>query len=399
MSRTTVESLPSKGESDTKGPFKLHLKDPGNHGDDHFRSQMSPIRFAIRNYLTRFTDHQSEYLAKWQHRYSSKFRDTFFLYTALLGSHTFYVLFLPMPVWFGYFETTRDLVYILGYSIYLSGLLKDYWCLPRPRSPPVKRTTLSNYTTKEYGAPSSHSANATAVSLYFSYYIMVSDSLAFQPKIMFSSMILFYYLTLVLGRISCGMHGLLDIVTGSLCGIITYLIRMFLKNYFQEFKSGEYMWFPILSFGWGLLILFKHVRPIDECPCFVDSVAFIGVVAGYECGDWFLQNFAPTLQCGTYEMDGPIVFLRPLVAVPLVVIWKSVISKPLIYNFLIKIVRMKDDRPEKELLRSKKNNGAECALHIGEANIDIVGRYMIYMGIPITVTVACPLMFSLLNML
>lgn len=379
------------------------LLDPGNHGDEHFKSKMSPMRFAIRKYLTQYTDTQSTYLASWQQKYSTKFRDLYFLYTALLGSHTFYVLFLPMPVWFGYFETTRDLVYILGYSIYLSGFLKDYWCLPRPQSPPVERVSLSKYTTEEYGAPSSHSANATAVSLYFLVHIYQADFITLPLKCLFTFMILFYYITLVLGRLYCGMHGLLDIVTGCLCGLVTYATRMILRDYFfSDFKSGPYWWFPIISFSWGLFILFKHVRPIDECPCFGDSVAFIGVASGYECGDWFLQRMLPLLECGKYTDDGSKVFLRPLIAVPMVLIWKSVISKTLVYNTLIKIIGLKDDRSitmrkrqEQQDLIKQKN---ECAEHVGEANIDIVARFIIYMGIPITVTVSCPYVFSLVGL-
>ncbi|SMN19318.1 similar to Saccharomyces cerevisiae YJL134W LCB3 Long-chain base-1-phosphate phosphatase with specificity for dihydrosphingosine-1-phosphate [Maudiozyma saulgeensis] len=401
-SSTTVHS--SSHGSHVLPASKSLLVDPGNHPDDHFKSKMSPLRFHIRKYLTQFTNHQSIYLSRWQNKSSTKFRDLYFLYTALLGSHTFYVLFLPMPVWFGYFETTRDLVYLLGYSIYLSGFLKDYWCLPRPQSPPVERVSLSPYTTEEYGAPSSHSANATAVTLYFLVHLYQTDNstISMMAKCGFTLLILFYYATLVLGRLYCGMHGLLDIITGSLCGIITYIIRMWLRNYFTDFESGSLWWFPIVSFSWGLFILFKHVRPIDECPCFGDSVAFIGVASGYECGDWFLQQVAPLMKSDNFTVDGPKVFLRPFVAVPMVLIWKSVISKPLVYNTLIKIVHLKDDRLEKSELRIKykklteENN--ECAAHIGEANIDIVARYIIYMGIPITVTVACPYAFTLLGL-
>lgn len=382
---------------------KSLLLDPGNHEDEHFKSKMSPMRFAIRKYLTQFTDEQSIYLSRWQNNYSTKFRDLYFLYTALLGSHTFYVLFLPMPVWFGYFETTRDLVYILGYSIYLSGFLKDYWCLPRPQSPPVERVSLSPYTTEEYGAPSSHSANATAVSLYILVHLYQSNSsLSMLAKCGFASLIVFYYATLVLGRLYCGMHGLLDVVTGSLCGIFTYAVRMSLRNYFIDFESGALWWFPIISFSWGLFILFKHVRPIDECPCLGDSVAFIGVASGYECGDWFLQHVAPLMKCGNMTTDGYKVFLRPFVAVPMVLVWKSVISKPLVYNTLIKVIHLKDDRAEISALRTKskkfKEENNECVAHIGEANIDIVARYIIYMGIPITVTVACPFAFTLIGL-
>ena len=410
MSRVTLQSsdgatsLHSESSS-PRGGSSEHLRDPGNHDDDHFKRAMSPLRFRMRKYLTRYTDAQSVPLSQWQHAHATPLRDWYFLYTALLGSHTFYVLFLPMPVWFGYFEATRDLVYLLGYSIYLSGFLKDLWCLPRPRSPPVERVSLSQYTTEEYGAPSSHSANATAVTLYFCVHLVYSNTLEFSLGVRATlvCIALFYYATLVVGRLYCGMHGPLDVVTGCLCGTATYAVRTLLKHGAAEFHSGVHWWFPLASVACGLFLLFAHVRPVDECPCFGDSVAFIGVAAGYECGDWFLQRYVPggTTMCGTLSQDGLRVLLRPLVAVPLVLLWKEVLSKPLVYGCLVPLVPgLRDDRAERSAQREQHRAGhsGECMPHVGEAPVDIVGRFVVYMGVPITVTVVCPFAFRALGL-
>ncbi|CAI4590581.1 AIF_collapsed_G0032190.mRNA.1.CDS.1 [Saccharomyces cerevisiae] len=147
---------------------------------------MSWLRFQTRQYLTRFTDNQSDFVHSLQ-KSTERLLETFISNTLRLWvPHMFYVIVLPMPVWLGYRDLTRDMIYVLGYSIYLSGYLKDYWCLPRPKSPPVDRITLSEYTTKEYGAPSSHSANATAVSLLFFWRICLSDTLVWPTKLLFT---------------------------------------------------------------------------------------------------------------------------------------------------------------------------------------------------------------------
>lgn len=392
----TIEIDPKVEEApQTKVENETLYYDPGNHGPDHFKSRMSPMRFKLRQFMTRFTDHQSEYLASLQEKHSTPFRDYFFPYTALLGAHTFYVLFLPMPVWFGYFELTRDLVYILGYSIFLSGFLKDYWCLPRPRSPPVKRNTLSHYTAKEYGAPSSHCANATGASMYFIYCTWFCSNFSISYRLFFTGLALTYYFTLALGRIYCGMHGILDIVSGSICGAFCFIVRLGLSHIFQDFKSGEYIWFPLVSFGFGLTILFKHVRPVDECPCFVDSVAFIGVASGYEVGDWIIQRSGINLDCSKFTEVGKIVFLRPFIAVPIILIWKEVISKKLVYTILTKVLRLPDDRAAVAKKRKELYKENECVLYIGEPKIEIVGRYFIYAGIPMLTIIAGPLAFRL----
>lgn len=392
-----IEVIPSLEQHKPVVPNKIEnvLLDPGNHDPEHFKSKMSPTRFKLRQYMTRFTDHQSEYLAHWQKIHSTPFRDYFFPYTALMGSHTFYVVFLPMPVWFGYFELTRDLVYILGYSIFLSGFLKDFWCLPRPRAPPVKRSTLSDYTTKEYGAPSSHSANAMGASMYFIYCTWACSTFSLSAKIFFTLLAFTYYMTLILGRIYCGMHGILDIVSGSICGAICFGSRLGLSILFKDFKSGEYLWFPLVSLFIGLTLLYTHVRPVDECPCFVDSVAFIGVASGYEIGDWIIQRTGMQLDCTKYSEIGKIVFLRPFVAVPIILIWKELLSKKVVYTFLIKILRLKDDRATVLQRRKEMTNKVECTPYIGEPKIEIVGRYLIYTGIPMLTIIAGPLAFRL----
>ncbi|KAK5779558.1 hypothetical protein RI543_003450 [Arxiozyma heterogenica] len=373
------------------------LLDPGNHDPSHFKSKMSKIRFQFRQYMTKFTDHQSEYLAEWQRKHSSPFRDYFFPYTALMGSHTFYVIFLPMPVWFGYFEQTRDLVYILGYSIYLSGFLKDYWCLPRPKSPPVKRSTLSKYTAKEYGAPSSHSANAMGATMYFIYYIWDCSSFNIFLKMCYTGFAILYYMTLVIGRIYCGMHGFLDIISGSICGAVCFGTRMWLRYIFRDFRSGEYVSFPVISVTIGLLLLYKHVKPIDECPCFVDSVAFIGVISGYEVGDWVLQRYNMDLYCSKFNQIGMSIILRPLIAVPFIIIWKELLSKKIIYTFLTKVLRLTDDRASVIKKRKEMTNSHECTPYIGEPKIEILGRFLIYSGIPMITIILAPLVFRMIG--
>lgn len=376
------------------------LKHPGNHPRGRFQSRMSPMRFAMREYLTRFTDNQSNMLYGWQARHRTKLRDLFFAYTSLLASHTFYVLCLPIPAFLGSFELVRDMVYILGYSIYLSGFLKDFWCLPRPRSPPLHRITLSAYTELEYGAPSSHSANATGITLLLLWNIWNMTATNLGTKLGCTLLVSLYYFTLVAGRIYCGMHGLLDITSGAIIGLICFILRLAARNLFADFKSGDHLWFPLVSLSWGLLILFKHVKPIDECPCFEDSVAFIGVVSGLECSDWLLQRFGITAGEGMGLQNGFRFFIyRLFVGVPCIVLWKYVLSKTLVYTVLIKVLRLKDDRKEKAAEHAKKNEDVECPLYIGEARIDIVGRFLIYAGIPFTVIVTCPAVFSMINIM
>lgn len=52
----------------------------------------------------------------------------------------------------------RHLTLLMASCIFLSGIIKDMLCLPRPLSPPVVKLTSSHQT--EYGFPSSHTVSA-----------------------------------------------------------------------------------------------------------------------------------------------------------------------------------------------------------------------------------------------
>ncbi|SCV01840.1 LAMI_0G14070g1_1 [Lachancea mirantina] len=396
---TSFENVPPKIEA-TREPS---LQDPGNHSRDHFKKRMSKTRFWIRDKMLRFTENQSDTLYAWQSRFRRDALDRYFGYTSLMGSHTFYVIMLPLPRWLGMSAASRDLVYVLGYSIYLSGYLKDYWCLPRPVSPPLTRVTLSGYTTKEYGAPSSHTANATSVAMLLAWYLYLYDEGSMIWKTVAMASILFYYLTLTLGRIYCGMHGILDIVTGAMVGAVCFAGR-FCVHYYTSFDQASMhewgWWFPVTSISFGLFLLYFHAKPVDECPCFDDSVAFIGVIAGIECSDWlqFHVNNPGTFQTSydfsTLGIRGTI--LRTFVGVSLVILWKSVIGKKVIFSVLNRLTT--DDRHLYVVQHNDDKQLPEISLFHGRSNTNLIGRFFLYAGVPAVVVLACPLAFRALNL-
>ncbi|CCH61060.1 hypothetical protein TBLA_0D05680 [Henningerozyma blattae CBS 6284] len=382
------------------------LLDPGNHGGEHFKEKMSPFRYAFREYLTRYTNTQSEMLYRWQVKYRTPTRDKFFAYTSLMGSHTFFVVFLPVPLWVGHYHLCMDMVYVLGYSLYISGYLKDYWCLPRPRAPPLERISLSEYTTKEYGAPSSHTANATAVSLWLFLTLYLTDAFSVPMKLFLVFLILAYYFTLVLGRLYCGMHGVLDLASGAIIGVITFFGRLIIKYAGPMLKIDltDHVWYPIFSVSFGLVLLFKHVRPIDFCPCYEDSVAFIGVVCGLEFSNWLIRykDFQTVFQLNDNH-EWYFIPAKIIVGVICVLIWKYVIAKPVIYGILIHIFRFEDYhvetiKSEGTIDSINKTEEFECELHYDIPKLDVYGRFFIYAGVPSTVFLVCPIVYYYLDL-
>lgn len=364
---------------ETNNNLGFQSMDAGTQPPEYFKKRMSPLRFKIREMLVPYTDHQSEQLYALQKKYRTPFRDIYFKYSSLMGAHTFYVMFVPIPSWLGNHEMVCDLVYILGYSIYLSGFLKDYLCLPRPQAPPLERITLSSYTKMEYGAPSSHTATATSTSLYYIWKVWHVQSLSLTMKFFLASLIVFYYVTLVFGRVYCGMHGFLDLVTGAIVGVVCVVGKLVAPIILKKFYTEDYALYPLFSISFALFLLFWHVKPIDKCPCFEDSVAFIGVVSGIEWGDWINKRYQinRTYISGNVSNSPLEICMKLIVGVTLISLWMYVISKPLITKIMSRFV---------DISKIVKNDG-----------IDIIRRFFRYAGIALTVVCICPFAFTKLH--
>lgn len=139
----------------------------------------------------------------------------------------------------------------------------------------------------EYGFPSTHTANAISVSLFFADTLCKSKD-AISPHTYYALHFLnaLYIFSLVAGRIYCGMHGFLDIFGGAFIGFALYFwgASAYFKIFSHLLWSNTY--WALLIIPIVLLLVRIHPEPADDCPCFEDSVAFLGVLAGQVVGDW-----------------------------------------------------------------------------------------------------------------
>lgn len=349
-----VESS-EKSKSDPTSSTKdiVASKDAGNKPCDHYKSRLSTLRYTLRGWCLPIVRKETEWLSTIQSKTRTPWLDFYFAWTANLASHTFYVLMLPLPAWFGGLTILRDLVHVLGYGIFFTGFLKDFLCLPRPRSPPLHRITMSSYTTQEYGWPLSHSANATAVTLVlFTALMKMAPTLSHLSFLLLSALFILYYLSLIVGRLYCGMHGFFDILTGACVGIVMFLYRHFYGEAFDNWLLhssrndsilGILATAFIIIFG-NLFLIHIYPEPVDDCPCFDDSVAFVGVIIGLD-----LTHYAFILTETVIDINGfrdplmipylfsqlglPISLARVAWGVLVVVTWKT-LSKPVIFTVL-----------------------------------------------------------------
>ncbi|KAK0548549.1 Long-chain base-1-phosphate phosphatase [Tilletia horrida] len=250
-----------------------------------------------RRLLMRHIAAESRWIAKLQHAYRTPRRDRYFVSTALLGTHSFFLIFLPLSFWLGSPYFGRGLINVLAFGVYLTSALKDLVCVPRPLSPPVVRLSVGTHHL-EYGFPSTHSANAVSIALYCYLWVLDYRSAAAQAGAeggagwldskLWEVFLSYYALSVVGGRIYAGMHSLTDCIAGSILGALITWAQWWLFPLMERSLVITSWVVPAVIIPVGLAMVTFHPQPMDDCPCFEDAIAFIAVAMGVTIGRWFV---------------------------------------------------------------------------------------------------------------
>ncbi|KAJ7096101.1 PAP2 superfamily-domain-containing protein [Mycena epipterygia] len=296
--------------------------DPGCRPMDVYDATLPPWRAAVRRKLVASIRVESVIVAKMQDAIRSPWLDAYFVHTSALGTHTFFMTFLPMLFFFGYDELGRGLIIVLCLGIYLTSVAKDLFCSPRPFAPPVTRLTIGTHHL-EYGMPSTHSTNAVSLALFFFAHIHelafpasptdAPPALSLPAYAALTAGLAVYATSIVFGRLYTAMHSFSDCLVGVALGLLLWLAHTsFAGIPLTLFPASSYAYsFNVLrGWGWGahldgwilstpsslrvpltliplaLLAVNQHPQPVDDCPCFEDAIAIGSVMLGMLVARW-----------------------------------------------------------------------------------------------------------------
>jgi hypothetical protein len=239
-------------------------------------------------------------------------------------------------------------VFMLAAGVYGTGFLKDMLCLPRPLSPPLARISMSGSAALEYGFPSSHSANAVSVAFYAIYMLRQSaEHDASNWNMGLQALFYFYALSIIAGRLYCGMHGFLDVLVGSIMGALITAFQLVCGDWMDSFVfSGSYVDIFIATLVVCVLVR-VHPEPADDCPCYDDSVSFSGVVIGINLGAWHYAQtgyavkdaYPSSVPFDLEEMGLLKATIRILLGVVVIFVWRATM-KPALFTILPPIFRL-----------------------------------------------------------
>lgn len=220
------------------------------------------------------------------------------------------------------------MVHVLATGVCVSGVFKDLLCLPRPPSPPLQRITMSGHVSLEYGFPSTHATNAVSVAVYALIAIRLLEyPLLLHSELIIETSIVVYVLSIVLGRLYCGMHGFLDVIGGSVLGAFLGFAQHLLESPFNSWISHGTILYPLSAIIVILLFIRLHPEPVDDCPCFDDTVAFAAVILGVEVGSWqqthLLSSFISLHLLEKYDYPIAKAILRVSLGVLTIFAWRG----------------------------------------------------------------------------
>ncbi|KAI9667859.1 MAG: hypothetical protein M1821_000678 [Bathelium mastoideum] len=326
----------SNGIGGGGGVQKGERPDAGMRALDHYKNRLPKWRYRLRQSLIPIVRWETPYLAGAQERLRFPALDYYFALTANLGTHTFFMIMLPILFWCGYTSLGRAMTSVLAFGVFWSGFVKDLLCLPRPHSPPLKRITMSGSAALEYGFPSTHSTNAVSVATYA--LITLKQQPPSDVRSATEYFAIFYAVSIILGRLYCGMHGFFDVIVGSTLGALLTLLQTTYGTPLEYWLCEGTLKNPLLVVLLLLVLVRVHPEPADDCPCFDDSVAFAGVLMGVAFGSWhFAQSGfawdgpAPATAPFSYEKLGLVkACARIFLGVFLIFAWRGIMKPALL---------------------------------------------------------------------
>ncbi|KAI8975316.1 phosphatidic acid phosphatase type 2/haloperoxidase [Mycotypha africana] len=321
--------------------------DAGTQDDRLYNKAFDKFRSSLRNTLLPLIRKETPILAAMQKKIRSPGLDTYFIWTANLGTHTFFMVFLPILIWFGNDEIGRNIAILTASGVFWSGFVKDFLCLPRPLSPPVHRLTMSPSVALEYGFPSTHSTNSIQVALFF--ISLACEKFTPESPARMISIIActIYAVSVVFGRVYCGMHSVTDCVGGTILAYILYWVQWTFREQINYLLTDQSSYWVLLGIPLILMLVSLHPDPMERCPCFEDSVCFMGVLIGLLPGTWLcygsdvcvkgLSSSIISMQLGL--LGSLLLILKLVIGVACLFIWR-IACKKLCYFILPPIYRV-----------------------------------------------------------
>jgi len=264
----------------------------------------TPLRMYVAPWLARRVS-EGEKVVVWFQQVNNPVLDVFHNTLALMCGVEFYITVLPFLFWIGEPQLARSMTIFCAAMTHIGNAMKDVFCSPRPRSPPVRRTEAnksqgdtSQSSTQEYGFPSTHSVNAICFAGYLIHFFNKQGYFAddewwapegwpktWLPPSVLCGLVL-WCVNICYGRIYLGMHTPVDIAGGIIVGWILLGFWILVEDFCDAWITAGFTGLPLYQLIYSVVILWAYPIPLRPNPSFSYSLYLTAACNGVVIGVW-----------------------------------------------------------------------------------------------------------------
>lgn len=239
-------------------------KDDDPRGEDAIVSESHPERKTAQQ-TSRF-------------RTTNTFLHNFFMLGSVFGTEIFYISYIPMMFWAYEHWTGRRLVQIWVITMYIGQVLKEFFQMPRPTSPPT--FPMEPNFKAEFGFPSTHAIAGASLAFGTLLSVCSPEDSIFPFALFFA---VFFTAWVCLSRVYKGMHSILDILGGL---SITALYLIFGWRHLDEVDHyvQTVPFSPVICLASNFVLGWFY--PNGDTPSRKDTVVILGCGAGINVANW-----------------------------------------------------------------------------------------------------------------
>ena len=199
---------------------------------------------------------------------------------SFLGEEEFYTILLTVMIWLVDHQLGRLTALLMSLCGYITGVLKNIFCLPRPPSPPINPVVEA----EDWAFPSHHSVMGVSLPWYIWLYVYVNYQWSPVASTVLFLTIGTWSFSVMFGRMYLGVHSPIDIVCGGLLGMVLLLLWLQADMaIISSLQSGQYI---LLGLGLILFLFSIHPDPHPKSCVYIETVIMTTVCYGISIGHY-----------------------------------------------------------------------------------------------------------------
>ena len=176
------------------------------------------------------------------------------------------------------------MVMLMAMCFYLTGVLKNLLCLPRPPVPPVAPLQRC----QDWSLPSHHAVLNVNVPWFIWFYVVLNYSASTPTLVLVFSLVSLWSFCVMFSRMYLGVHSPADILTGGVVGCLLLAVWLQWHDSVDLYLSGAPSGGSILGLLCVVILLLSiHPDPLPVTIIFAETVCMVGVAVGFILGHVF----------------------------------------------------------------------------------------------------------------